>query len=79
MTNVMILHGTGCPPDLYWYTYVKENLENKGYTVSVSNLPNAGEANIEEWLPFVLENTDIDKDTILIGHSSGGPLIFSIL
>jgi hypothetical protein len=52
MTNVMILHGTGCPPDLYWYTYVKENLENKGYTVSVSNLPNAGEANIEEWLPF---------------------------
>ena len=79
MTKVIILHGTGCSPDLYWYPYIKENLENKGYDVWAPDLPNSDEANLNDWLPFVLENGNIDENTILIGHSAGSPLILSIL
>lgn len=79
MTQVIILHGTGCNPELYWYPYIKNNLEEKGYNVLVPSLPNTDEANLNEWLPFVLENVNINEDTILIGHSSGSPLILSVL
>jgi len=79
MTKVIILHGTGSNPKKYWHPYLKENLEKKGYKVSIPALPNSDEANIKEWLPFVLQNQKFDKDTILIGHSAGCPLILSIL
>lgn len=79
MTRVIILHGTGSSPKSYWYPYIKEKLEEKGYEVSVPFLPNSEKADIKEWLPFVLENETIDENTILIGHSSGCPLILSIL
>ena len=42
-------------------------------------MPGPDKAILEEWLPFVLKNAKISKDTVLIGHSSGCPLILSIL
>ena len=78
-TNIIIFHGTGCSSDFYWYPYIKENLEKRGYKVFVPNLPNPDEAKLEEWLSYVLNNLKITKDTILIGHSAGSPLILSIL
>lgn len=79
MTKVIILHGTSCSPDMYWYPYIKEKLENKGYSVFVPSLPNPHDANIDEWLPFILDNENLNEDVILIGHSAGSPLILSIL
>ncbi len=79
MTKVIILHGTGCSPEMYWYPYIKENLEKQGYVVDVPNLPNSDKSKLDDWLPFVLSNYEFDEDTILIGHSAGSPLILSIL
>lgn len=79
MKNVIILHGTACHPDLYWYPYIKKNLEDKGYKVWAPLLPKPKDANLNEWLPFVLENALITEETIIIGHSAGGSLILSIL
>lgn len=79
MVNVIILHGTGCSPKFYWYPYIKKKLENKGYNVWIPSLPNPNEADLNDWLPHVLENGTIDEETILIGHSAGSPLILSIL
>jgi len=79
MTQVIIFHGTGCSSNFYWYPYIKKKLEEKGYNVLVPNLPNSNEAKLEEWFPYVLNNLKITKDTILIGHSAGCPLILSIL
>lgn len=79
MKKVIILHGTGSNPNSYWHPYVKKELENKGYAVSIPELPNTNEPNIKETLPFILENESFDEDTILIGHSSGCPLILAIL
>ncbi len=80
MKKVIILHGTSCSPGLYWYPFIKEGLAARGgYEVSIPNLPNPEEANLKDWLPFILENYTIDEDTIIIGHSAGSPLILSIL
>lgn len=79
MTKILILHGMGSSPDNYWHPWIKKELTEKGYTVSAPQLPNTDEAKLSEWLPFILENENIDEDTILISHSAGGPLILSIL
>src|SRR3989344_2796619 len=79
MTNAIILHGTGCNPGLFWYPYIKKHLESKGYEVWVPLLPNNDHPRIDECLDFILKNAKFDSSTILIGHSSGCPLILSIL
>lgn len=79
MKNVLILHAKGASPGHYWYPWLKNNLEEKGIRVNIPELPNDENAKLEDWINFVLEDVDIDSDTILIGHSAGGPLILSIL
>ena len=77
--NAIIFHGTGTRPDEFWFPYVKEKLEARGYSVWLPQLPNADKPNIEEWLPFVLKSGMITEDTVLIGHSKGSALILHIL
>ncbi len=79
MTNVIILHGRNCNPDMFWYNYIKQNLEIKKYDVWIPYLPNNTEARLNEWLSFVLKNGKFNEETILIGHSAGAALILSIL
>jgi uncharacterized protein len=79
MKNAIILHGTGCNPDKYWLPSIKKFLENKGYSVWVPKLPDADIPDLKKWLPFVLKDGEFNKDTILIGHSAGGPFVLSIL
>lgn len=77
--NAIILHGTGDSPDNFWFPYVKDNLEKRGYSVWLPNLPNAEKPNLKDWLSFVLQKEMISSDTVLIGHSAGAQLILSIL
>lgn len=79
MKNAIILHGTGDKNTDFWFPYLKEKLEKKGFEVWLPQLPNAEKPNIEDWLSFVLENGKFTQDTILIGHSAGSQLILSIL
>lgn len=79
MKNAIILHGTGDRNDSYWFPYLKGVLEQKGYDVWLPQLPNAEKPNLQDWLPFVLENGKFSGETILIGHSAGAQLILSVL
>ena len=79
MKNAIILHGTGDSPDLFWFPYLKENLEKKGFEVWLPQLPNATKPNLKDWLPFILENGEFTEETVLIGHSAGAQIILSIL
>ncbi len=79
MKNAIILHGTGCNPNSFWQPSIKKFLENKGYSVWIPALPNTDTPDLKKWLPFVLKQGEFTKDTILIGHSAGTPLILSIL
>lgn len=79
MKNAIICHGTGSEPESFWFPSIKHFLEKNGYQVWVPQLPGADLPDLNKWLPFVLNNGQINEETVLIGHSSGSPLILSIL
>lgn len=79
MKNAIILHGTGCTPESYWLPSIRKFLEDRGYSAWVPQLPNPDYPDLKTWLPFVQRKADFNEETILIGHSAGGPLVLSVL
>ena len=79
MKNAILLHGSSCTPNSYWLPSTKKFLEKQGYVVWVPQLPTPEAPNLRTQLPFVLKNANFNNETIIIGHSSGCPLILSIL
>ncbi len=57
----------------------KKPRERESYKVWIPQLPDSDTPDLKKQLPFVLKNWKIDKDTVLIGHSAGSPLILAIL
>lgn len=78
MKNAIIFHGTGCTPNSYWFPKTKTFLEKLGYEVWVPQLPDADKPELSKWLPKALEGK-YSEDTIIVGHSAGGPLVLSVL
>lgn len=78
MKNIIILHGWGESPNLYWFPYIKRHMEELGWSVSIPELPDTDNPQLLPWLERALQE-QYDKDTVLIGHSMGCPLILSIL
>lgn len=78
MKNIVILHGTGETDQSFWLPWLKQQLEKKGYTVSIPLLPDTDHPTINNWLPIALKET-YSPETILIGHSAGCPLQLSVL
>ncbi|MBI2011439.1 alpha/beta hydrolase [Candidatus Daviesbacteria bacterium] len=78
MKNVVILHGTGETKDSFWFPWLTKELEKRGYSVSLPQLPDANHPGIKKWLPVALKET-YTPETVLIGHSAGCPLQLSVL
>jgi len=78
MKNAILFHGTGCTPSSYWFPSIKTHLENLGYEVSVPQLPDADNPILAKWLPVALGGV-FTEETVIVGHSAGGPLVLSVL
>lgn len=78
MKNVIIFHGSGSTPNDVWYPWLKKELERKDYSVSSPVLTADDPAPLSVWLPLALKEK-YDEKTVLVGHSSGAPLILSVL
>lgn len=80
MKNAIIIHGTEGYPEENWFPWLKNELEQLGYIVNVPQFPSPPviPAKISEWFE-VLENYEINEDTLLIGHSLGGIFTLRIL
>lgn len=63
-------NGGGTPRD-NWFPYLKKEFETLGLTVIDRDFPDNDLAREKHWLPFLKDELKADKDTILIGHSSG--------
>ena len=79
MKNALILHGTGADSNSNWFPWMKEKLHERGYKVWVPDLPNSENPNARVNTEYILKNWKFDKDSIIIGHSSGAVLILYIL
>lgn len=76
--NAVILHGTDETRGSFWFPWLIKELEKRGFRVSLPQLPDADKPDLAKWLPVALQET-YTPETILIGHSAGGPLQLSVL
>ncbi len=69
----LILHGTNGSPEQNWFMWLKGALIGKGHTVWLPQLPHAEKPDPKIYTKFLLSNKDFiyDKETIIVGHSSG--------
>lgn len=81
MKNALILHGTNDHSQKNWFDWLRIELEKEGYRVWVPDLPKASHPNIKRYNKFLLEKNDweFNKESIIIGHSSGSVSIFGLL
>ncbi len=76
MKTAIILHGTLGSPDGNWFTWLKSELEDRGFTVWLPQLPGAEMPRLSKWRAFINEECPfpINEETLVIGHSSGSIL-----
>lgn len=83
MKNALILHGTDFDKTQKqrfnnWFPWLKAQLEKLDYKVRVPELPEAWQPDLERYWNF-LKDFNFNKETIIIGHSSGGSMVFGLL
>jgi len=67
--NYIILHGSFGSKDGNWFPWLKEQLENKKYKVTVPQMPvGVGNQNYDNWSKE-LDKLNITKSTTIIAHS----------
>lgn len=72
MKRAVIVHCWGGGPDYAWYPWVAKELEEKGLSVTVPEMPHTEEPQLTEWLAHLKEVIgEPDEDLVLIGHSLG--------
>ena len=72
ITRAVIVHGLSGEPQYAWYPWVASQLEAKGITVDVPEMPNPDEPQLGEWLAHLQEVIGTpDEHLALIGHSLG--------
>jgi len=69
--NFLILHGYTGRANKNFIPWLKEELEKKGYHVQSPQMPNTDNPTENEQVDYVVDNCQIDKDTIVVGHSLG--------
>ena len=80
--NIFIFHGTEGHPQENWFPWLKQELEAKGYEVTVPQFPSPPivPAKISEWFDVLKDYEDkITENTIIIGHSLGGIFTLRVL
>lgn len=80
MKKAIILHGTQGSPEGNWFQWLDERLAAEGLEVWLPQLPHAEQPSLRAWLDFVHEQCPfvIDKNTLIVGHSSGAILALLI-
>lgn len=80
MKRIFIIHGYKSSPTDCWFPWVKNELEKRGFTVSVPRLTSPDKPNLEEWLQIIKEEVvKPDENTYFIGHSLGAIAIVRYL
>jgi len=69
--NFLILHGYTGHIDRNFLPWIKKELESQGCSVQTPQLPNTDNPSEDEQVSYVIENCDIDENTVIVGHSLG--------
>lgn len=78
--RIILIHRWSGTPQSDWYPWLKKQLENRGYTVIVPEMPDTDNPQIKPWVS-TLKNIvgDVHESDIFIGHSVGCQTILRFL
>jgi len=80
MKRVIIVHGWGGHSNEAWLPWLKKELEAKGFTVSIPQMPDTDHPVIDKWVGKLNEVVGtVDENTYLVGHSVGCQTILRYL
>lgn len=80
MKRAIIVHGWGGTPQEGWFPWLKKDLEKKGFSISVPQLPDTEHPHIKTWVPALAVAVGTpDQETYLVGHSMGCQTIIRYL
>jgi hypothetical protein len=78
--RVYIIHGWDGYPEEGWFPWLKKELENQKFIVTVPLLPNNEDPRIKNWIPALQQIVNNpDEQTYFIGHSMGCQAIIRYL
>jgi predicted alpha/beta hydrolase family esterase len=68
MKNVLILHGTQATSKSNWFSWLKEELDKKGFKTWLPDLPNPNLPSLTGINKFILSNKDweFNSDSIIV-------------
>ncbi|MFA4831210.1 MAG: alpha/beta fold hydrolase [Patescibacteria group bacterium] len=75
----ILLHGFGASSQEIFIPRLKAKLESEGHEVFAPDLPNTDNPDIAEQAKFVLDNTKITEDTIIVASSLGSIVTWKLL
>ncbi|GAA1658611.1 RBBP9/YdeN family alpha/beta hydrolase [Actinoplanes couchii] len=81
MSTIVISHAYGNDEHSVWYPYLREQLQQRGHTVEVPNLPDAQTPRLQPWRTAFAERALATPagETVLVGHSIGAVNILRFL
>src|SRR5579862_2693213 len=80
MKRAVLVHCWSGTPDYAWYPWVKRQLEQRGFTVTVPLMPDTDRPKLTLWLPHLQSVIGSpDDELLLIGHSIGTVTILRYL
>jgi uncharacterized protein len=80
ITRAIIVHGLSGEPQYAWYPWVASQLETKGITVDIPEMPNPDEPLLKDWIAHLQEVIGTpDEHLVLIGHSLGSVAVLRYL
>ncbi len=78
--KVILVHRWEGTPRSDWYPWLKKELEKKGFTVIIPNMPNTSKPKINAWVSYLKKIVGtLDEETYFIGHSIGCQAIMRLL
>lgn len=78
--RAFIIHGWDGYPEEGWFPWAKEELEKRGFIVTVPKMPHADRPNIDGWVGKMGALVGVpDENAYLIGHSIGCQTILRYL
>lgn len=78
--HVYIIHAWDESPQSCWYPWLKEQLESRGFEVSVPVMPEPAAPNMEAWIGTLQKLVpNPDEQTYFVGHSIGCQTILRYL
>lgn len=80
MKRCFIIFGWDNESSDCWYPWLKEKLEEKGFTVEIPEMPDSEEPRIGPWVSKLKEVVgNVDEETYFVGHSVGCQTILRFL